>query len=78
MFIQCWYRMRFARRVAAATKLQAALRMQYASRSYKRIRSSALIIQVSSVHPSLPIDSLRPQRCVIIAGRLGGFPRVHI
>ncbi len=45
MFIQCWYRRRFARRAAAATKLQAALRMRFASRSFQRLRSSALVIQ---------------------------------
>ena len=52
MFIQCWYRRRFARRAAAATKLQAALRMRYASCSFWRIRSSILIIQVSTLHAS--------------------------
>ena len=48
IFIQCCYRRRHARRTAAATKLQAALRMRWASRSLQCMRRSCLIIQVQS------------------------------
>ena len=48
IFIQCCYRRRHAKRMAAATKLQAALRMRRARRSLQSMRSSALIIQVHS------------------------------
>ena len=48
VFIQCCYRRRHARRMAAATKLQAALRMRQARRSLQSMRSSALVIQVQS------------------------------
>ena len=58
MFIQCWYRRRFARRAAAITKLQAALRMRYARRSFRSMRSSALIIQVTPLHAPWPMRSL--------------------
>ena len=65
MFIQCWYRRRFARRAAAATKLQAALRMRYASRSFRGIRSSALIIQVGALHAPTPFTSCNvPTDCM--------------
>lgn len=49
VFIQCWYKRRFARRSAAATKLQATLRMRHASRSFQSMRSSALTLQVHCV-----------------------------
>ena len=58
VLVQCWYRRRFARRAAAATKLQAALRMRLASRSFQRMRSSALIVQVSTLCASLPSPHL--------------------
>ena len=58
MFVQCWYKRRFARRAAAATKLQAILRMRYASRTFRSMRSSALVIQVSFLQLGLYTPSL--------------------
>ena len=55
MFIQCWYRRRHARRGAAATKLQAALRMHLAGRSFRHKRRSALVIQVSIIPAANPL-----------------------
>lgn len=55
VFIQCWYKRRHARRGAAATKLQAALRMHIAARSFQHKRSSALVIQVSIIPAANPL-----------------------
>ena len=55
VFIQCWYKRRHARRGAAATKLQAALRMRIAARSFQHKRTSALVIQVSIIPAANPL-----------------------
>ena len=50
--LQAWWRRKFARRAAAATAIQAAVRCYLARQQLQRSREAALKIQVRAVHAS--------------------------